>query len=125
MGIGFAIPVNRVKRIVDEVAKYGRIRQIWIGVLVQEVTPMIARSLGLEDTRGVIVSQVDDRSPASKAGMKRGDVIVEVNQVKIANFEAARKAIFGAQIGDRLKFGLLRQGKSKDVTVVVEELPQR
>jgi serine protease Do len=125
MGIGFAIPVNRVKRIVDEVAKYGRIRQIWIGVLVQEVTPLIARSLGLESTRGVIVSQVDEGSPASKAGMRRGDVIVEVNQDGIANFEAARKAIFGAQIGDRLKFGLLRQGKSKDVTVVVEELPQR
>ena len=50
----------------DEVAKYGRVRQIWIGLLVQEITPLIARSLGLESTRGVIVSQVDDGSPAEQ-----------------------------------------------------------
>jgi serine protease Do len=124
MGIGFAIPANRVKHIVDEVAKYGHIRQIWIGVLVQEITPLIARSLGLEGTRGVIVSQVDEGSPASKAGIKRGDVIVEVNGEPVVNFEAARKAIFGAEVGDQLKFGLTRQGKQKNVTVLVEEAPQ-
>jgi serine protease Do len=125
MGIGFAIPVSRVKHIVDEVAKYGRIRQIWIGLLVQEITPLIARSIGLESTQGVIVSQVDEGSPASKAGIRRGDIIVEVNKAAIGNYESARKAIFGAEIGDRLEFGLLRQGKSKSVTVVVEEAPQR
>jgi serine protease Do len=123
MGIGFAIPVNLVKRIVDEVAKYGRIRQIWIGLLVQEITPLIARSIGLEDTRGVIVSQVDPASPAEEAGMKRGDVIVEVNGQPIRNFESARKAIFGAEIGDRLEFKLLRQGRTKEVTVEVTEAP--
>jgi serine protease Do len=125
MGIGFAIPANRVKHIVDEVAQYGRIRQIWIGLLVQEVTPLIARSLGLEGTRGVIVSQVDEGSPAAKAGIKRGDVIVEVNDEAVVNFEAARKAIFGAEVGDRLEFGITRQGKGKDLTVVVEEAPAR
>ena len=124
MGIGFAIPVNRVKRIVGEVAKYGRIRQIWIGLLVQEITPLIARSIGLEDTRGVIVSQVDPASPAEKAGMKRGDVIVEVNKQPIRNFESARKAIFGAEIGDKLDFKLLRQGRTKEVTVEVTEAPE-
>lgn len=125
MGIGFAIPVNRVKHIVDEVAEYGRIRQIWIGILVQEVTPLIARSLGLEGARGVIVSQVDEGSPASKGGIKRGDVIVSVNDQDVRNWESARKAIFGAEIGDRLKFGLLRQGKKKEMTVVVEEAPAK
>jgi serine protease Do len=125
MGIGFAIPVNRVKHIVDEVAQYGRIRQIWIGILVQEVTPLIARSLGLEGTRGVIVSQVDEASPASKGGIKRGDVIISVNGEAVGNWESARKAIFGAEIGDRLKFGLLRQGREKEATVVVEEAPSK
>jgi len=125
MGIGFAIPISRVKHIVDEVAKYGRIRQIWIGIAVQEVTPLIARSIGLDGTRGVIVSVVDPGSPADKAGIKRGDVITSVNNEPIRNFESARKAIFGAEIGDRLQFGLLRQGKEKTVTVVVEEAPER
>jgi len=125
MGIGFAIPINRVKHIVDEVAKYGRIRQIWIGILVQEVTPLIARSIGLDGTRGVIVSRVDPGSPADKAGIERGDVIISVNNEPIRNFESARKAIFGAEIGDRLEFRLLRQGKEKTFTVVVEEAPER
>jgi serine protease Do len=125
MGIGFAIPINRVKRIVAEVAEYGRIRQIWIGIAVQEVTPLIARSIGLEGMRGVIVSQVDPGSPADQAGIKRGDVIISVNKEPIGNYESARKAIFGAEIGDRLEFGLLRQGKEKKVTVVVGEVPER
>jgi serine protease Do len=125
MGIGFAIPVNRVKRIVDEVARYGRIRQIWIGLLVQEITPLIARSIALDDTRGVIVSQVDPESPAEKAGIKRGDVIIEVNREPIRNFESARKAIFGAEIGDRLDFKMLRQGRGKEVTVEVTEAPAK
>jgi len=125
MGIGFAIPVNRVKHIVDEVAKYGRIRQIWMGLLVQEITPLIAHSIGLDDTRGVIVSQVDPGSPADKAGIKRYDVIVEVNKQPIRNIESAKKAIFGAEIGDRLQFGMLRQGKEKNVAVVVEEAPAK
>jgi serine protease Do len=125
LGIGFAIPVNRVKHIVDEVAKYGRIRQIWMGLLVQEITPLIAHSIGLEDTRGVIVSQVDPGSPADKAGIKRYDVIVEVDKQPIGNIESAKKAIFGAEIGDRLQFRMLRQGKEKNVAVVVEEAPAK
>jgi serine protease Do len=125
LGMGFAIPVNRVKHVVDEVAKYGRIRQIWIGLLVQEVTPLIARSLGLDDVRGVIVSQVDKDSPADKAGIRRGDVILEVNKEPVKNFESARKAIFGAEVGDRLEFSLSRQGKEKNVSVLVEEAPTK
>jgi serine protease Do len=117
--------VDRVKHVVDEVAKYGRIRQIWIGLLVQEVTPLIARSLGLDDVRGVIVSQVDKDSPADKAGIRRGDVIVEVNKEPVKNFESARKAIFGAEVGDRLEFSLSRQGKEKNVSVLVEEAPAK
>jgi serine protease Do len=125
MGVGFAIPVNRVKHIVDEVAQYGHIRQIWIGFLLQEMTPLLARSLGLEDTRGVIVTQVVKDSPADAAGIKRGDVIIEVNNEPVRNIESAQKAIFGAEVGDRLDFKVLRQGKEKKLAVTVEELPAK
>ncbi|HVP57254.1 MAG TPA: trypsin-like peptidase domain-containing protein [bacterium] len=125
LGLGFAIPVNRVKHIVDEVAKYGRIRQIWVGLMVQEVNAMIAHSIGLDDVRGVIVTQIDPGSPADKAGIKPYDVIVEVNKQPIKNIESAKKAIFGAEIGDRLQFKMLRQGKEKTVAVVVEEAPAK
>ncbi len=125
LGMGFAIPVNRVKHIVEEVAKYGHIRQIWIGFLVQEINPLIARSLGLENTRGVIVTQVDKDSPADKAGIKRADVITQVNKEPIRNIESAKKAIFGAEVGDRLEFGIVRQGREKNVSVDVEEAPAK
>jgi serine protease Do len=123
MGMGFAIPVNRVKVILDEVREYGRIREIWIGLLVQEMTPLIARSLGIESTDGVIVSQVDGGSPADKAGLRRGDVIIEVNGGHIRDFESARRAIFGSRVGDVLEFAIIREGDRRTVRVDVEEAP--
>jgi len=125
MGIGFAIPINRVKFILDEYTRYGKIREIWIGLLVQEISPLIAYSLGLESTEGVIISQVDPGSPAEKAGLKRGDVIVDVNGIPITNYDSARKAIFGARVGDELEFGIIRDRKYRKVSLIVEEAPER
>lgn len=124
MGIGFAIPINRVNFILREVRRYGKIRQIWIGLVVQEITPMIARSLDLDSTSGVIVAHVDKGSPAARAGIQKGDVIVEVNGIKIRNYDSARKAIFGSKVGDSLCFTLIREGKRKEVRLTVEEAPE-
>jgi len=123
MGIGFAIPVNRVKYIMEEVRAYGRIREIWIGLGVQELTPMLAHSIGLETSRGVLISQVDEGSPADKAGLKRRDVIVELNSQQVRNYDGARRAIFGAGIGDVLVFKVLRDGEEHVMRVEVEEAP--
>jgi len=124
MGLGFAIPVNRVRYIVDEVATYGRIRRIWIGLKVQEVTPMIARSLGLSSARGLIISEADPESPAYKAGLRRGDIIIRVNQEEAINYDAARRAIFGARVGDVLEFDVLREGEEMTMRILVEERPE-
>ncbi len=124
MGLGFAIPVNRVRYIVEEVATYGRIRQIWIGLKVQEVTPMIARSLGLTSARGLIISEADPESPAYKAGLRRGDIIIGVNREEATNYDTARRAIFGARVGDVLEFDVLREGKEATMRVKVEERPE-
>jgi serine protease Do len=124
MGLGFAIPVNRVKYIVEEVATYGRIRQIWIGLKVQEVTPMIARSLGLASAKGLIISEADPESPSYKAGLRRGDIIVGVNDEEATNYDVARRAIFGARIGDVLEFDVLREGEEATMRVTVEERPE-
>jgi serine protease Do len=123
MGMGFAIPVNRVRYMIEEVSKYGRMRRIWIGLGVQEITPVLARSLGLERSDGVIISQVDQGSPAERSGLRRGDVIVAVNGLRVANFESARRAIFGARVGDVLEFEVMRDGKPESFDVKVEEAP--
>jgi serine protease Do len=124
MGIGFAIPVNRVKYILDEVATYGRIRRIWIGLKVQEVTPMIARSLGLDSTQGLIIADADPESPSYEAGLRRGDIIIAVNGEDATNYDAARQAIFGARVGDVLEFDVLRDGKRETFKVKVKERPE-
>jgi serine protease Do len=125
MGIGFAIPADRVRFIIDEVAKYGRIREIWIGLLVQEITPLIARSLGLQSTDGVIVSHIDEGSPAQGAGLRRGDIIVNVNREAVRDYDSARKAIFGARVGDVLDFVIRRDGARRTISITVEEAPEQ
>ncbi len=123
MGMGFAIPVNRVKYMIEEVRKYGRMRRIWIGLLVQEITPLLAQSLGLERSDGVIISRVDGGSPAERSGLKRGDVIVAVNGERVKNFESARRAIFGSRVGHVLEFEVIREGRPMSFDVRVEEAP--
>ncbi len=124
MGIGFAIPVNRVKYVMEEVSTYGRIREIWIGLGVQELTPMLARSIGLEISRGVLISQIDEGSPADKAGLKRRDVIIKLDGQRVRNYDGARRAIFGARVGDVLEFEVLRDGNRHVMSVEVEEAPE-
>jgi serine protease Do len=123
MGMGFAIPVNRVKYMIEEVSKYGRMRRIWIGLLVQEITPILAQSLGLDRSDGVIISRVDEGSPAERSGLKRGDVIVAVNGERVRNYESARRAIFGSRVDDVLEFEVVREGEPRSIDVHVEEAP--
>jgi len=123
MGMGFAIPVDRVKYMIDEVSKYGKMRRIWIGLLVQEITPLIAQSLGLERSEGVLIARVDSGSPAEKSGLERGDVIVAVNGERVRNFESARRAIFGSRVGDVIEFEIIREGMPRSVDVEVVEAP--
>ena len=124
MGMGFAIPVNRVKYMIEEVSKYGRMRRIWIGLLVQEITPLLAQGLGLERSDGVIISRVDEGSPAERSGLKRGDVIVAVNGERVRNYEAARRAIFGSRVGEVIEFEVIRDGEPKSFDILVEEAPE-
>jgi len=123
MGMGFAIPVNRVKYMIEEVSKYGRMRRIWIGLLVQEITPLLAQGLGLERSDGVIISRVDEGSPAERSGLKRGDVIIALNGDRVRNYEAARRAIFGSRVGEVLEFEIIREGEPRSFDVHVEEAP--
>ncbi len=124
MGMGFAIPANRVKYMIEEVSKYGRMRRIWIGLLVQEITPVLAQSLGLERSDGVIISRVDEGSPAERSGLKRGDVIVALDGERVRNYESARRAIFGSRVGEVIEFEVIRDGEPRSFDVLVEEAPE-
>jgi serine protease Do len=116
VGIGFAIPIDTAKRAMDELIRYGQVRKVWVGVRVQEITPPLAQYLKLDDPSGVIVSYVDQGSPADRAGVKRGDVIKMVNGTAVEGVDQARRALFGAQVGDVLVLSLVRDGHLREIS---------
>jgi len=85
MGIGFAIPINMASTIKDQLIKTGRVTRGHLGIVIQDLTPELAESFGLDDHNGVLVAEVTQGSPAEKAGMKQGDVVVEFNNKPVEN----------------------------------------
>ncbi len=111
-GIGFAIPVGTAMRVMNEIIDYGGVREVWVGVRVQEIPEALAESLDLESRDGVIVATVEPGSPADVAGLRRGDVIRRIGDDRIRNFEDARRALYGVLVGDRLECVVERNGET-------------
>jgi serine protease Do len=124
IGVGFAIPINLAKRVLQEIRVHGRVRLAWPGMNVQPVTPYLARRLGYSEAGGLVVSRVDAGGPAARAGVKVGDRIREVNGRVIRSVEDAQRSIYGAQVGDRLKLRIERGGKSLEVDLTLAEAPR-
>src|SRR5439155_11859160 len=95
LGIGFAIPINLARRIMDEIVHYGRVRTAWPGMQIQPVTPYLAQRLGFRDATGLVVTRVDADGPASRAGVRAGDRIVRVNGIDVRSVDDAQRAIYG------------------------------
>ena len=123
-GLGFAIPVDVVRHVVDEIRRYGEVRRPWAGFTVRDISSFIAERLGLESREGVVVWSVDSGSPADKAGLEVGDVIRKVNGQAIRDSGDARLAITGAQIGDTLALTAEREGKTREVSFRLVEEPK-
>jgi serine protease Do len=124
LGIGFAIPINTVKRIMNEFVTYGRIRPVWVGVQVQEMTPLLALSLDLETTEGVLVSRVDEGSPADRAGVKHGDLLYAIEGKEIQSVDEAQRALADAIVGDEVTFRVVRRDETKELILRLVERPE-
>ncbi len=121
IGLGFAIPINRVKTIVAELKKNGKVeRNFWTGLQVQTVDARVARYFGLEKAEGVIVSDVERNSPASRVGIKPGDIIVEVNGEAVLNEEGILSLVSDARAGDVLKLKIIRDKKTMTIPLTLE-----
>ena len=125
IGIGFAIPVNMARSIMDQLLKYGSVKRGLLGVNIYSLTPDVAKSLNLEGQQGVLVSQVTDRSAAANAGIKPGDVITSINGQNIKSNSELRNAIGLSRVGDKVEVALIREGKPMHVTATITELPVR
>jgi serine protease Do len=122
VGIGFAISSNLAKRVTAQLEEFGTTRRGWLGVFIQEVTPDIADSLGIDDANGALVSSVNDGSPAEVAGVEPGDVIVSFDGKKIEKMRDLPRIVAETDIGAKVAVELFREGKAMTVTVELGEL---
>src|SRR5579872_5540713 len=120
IGIGFAIPSNMAKSVMEQLIKYGSVKRGILGVNVVTLTPDYADNLGLKDQQGALVSQVVQGSAADTAGIKAGDVITSVNGQPVKTGAELRNRIGLLRIGETVDIGLLRDGKAKHVTATVQ-----
>ncbi len=121
IGIGFAIPSNMMKAVMDQLVEFGEVRRGVLGVSIQTLTPDIAESMEISGKRGALVSQVMEGSAAEKAGIKPGDVITAVNGKAVEDAAGLRNAIGMLSVGDRLSIELIRNGKTRRVSATVGE----
>lgn len=122
VGIGLAIPMNMARNSSEQLLEHGEVRRGQLGVIIQDMTAALAEAFELDSQqKGVLITQVQEQSAAQLAGLEAGDIIVAVNRKIIDTASQLRNAVGGARIGDALKLELLRDGKKRNVTVVVGE----
>jgi Do/DeqQ family serine protease len=124
-GIGFAIPINKVERIVKEMLRAGEVRVPWIGLELQELSAALKKSFGFGGERnGLLVSDLHKGAPAEQAGIKRGDILMRVEEVVLGSVEEYRDLISEYTPGDRLRLRIFRRGEERTVTVQPSVFPQ-
>jgi serine protease Do len=124
-GIGFAIPVSMAKNILPDLKTKGKVSRGWLGVSVQDITEDIAKSMKQKNTQGALVAEVFKGDPASKAGIRPGDVIVEINGKKVNNSHELLLMIATFHVGDRIEIRFLRGNKLMAANVLVAERTDR
>jgi serine protease Do len=122
-GIGFAVPVNMAKQVMDDLIRYGSVKRGWLGVYIQPLTRDFAEAYGIEEENGAVISDVLADSPAEKAGLQRGDVILTVNGEKIKDHQEFVSRIRQRLSGEKVTLGIIRQKKKSDVPVTLGEMP--
>ena len=111
IGIGFAIPANAASKVIDQLINYGETRRGWLGVRIQEVTKEIAEAVDLKKAEGALIASVGEKSPADKAGVKAGDIILEFDGKKIDTMRTLPKVVANTEVGKKVKLQIWRDKK--------------
>jgi Do/DeqQ family serine protease len=121
IGIGFAIPSNMTRNVMDQLIQYGEVRRGLLGVVVQPIVSEIAARLGLSEVRGVLVRQIEERSPAERAGLRQGDVILTFNGIPVSDGNSLRNQVASTQPGTEVTLTIFRDGREQQVQVTLGE----
>jgi serine protease Do len=124
VGIGFAIPIDMAERIMADLIEDGEVARGYLGVLPQDIDESLVKALGLETRRGALVAEVSADTPAEKAGLLRGDVVVEVDGRAVTNANDLRNMVAGIDPGQEVAMKVLRDGKPRTLRVELAERPR-
>jgi serine protease Do len=122
-GIGFAVPVNLARNVMNQILKNGKVTRAYLGILPQDVTPAMARAFDEKEAKGVVVGDVTASSPAKEAGVQRGDIIQELNGKPVADSNQLRMTISMMEPGTTVKLKLIRNGSPRELSVALAEMP--
>jgi serine protease Do len=122
VGIGFAIPTNLAKGVVTQLKEKGRVVRGWMGVIIQEVTPELARSYGLGEPRGALIGDIDPTGPGVDAKLKRGDIVVKFDGREIKNWQDLPLTVANTEVGKKVKIVVFRDKKEVTLDLTVAEL---
>jgi len=123
-GLGFAVPINTAQEVIREVIEYGRVIVPWMGISYGDVTKEMAAAFHLPATSGVIVADVAPNSPAAKAGVKRGDIIVKANGKPVDDGGDLQRELRGKHVGDKMNLTILRGDKTVTASITLQEMPR-
>jgi Do/DeqQ family serine protease len=124
-GIGFAIPINLARHVADQLIAHGAVQRAWLGVTLDAVTADLAEGLSLPNTDGVLVNNVMDGTPAERAGIRRGDVIIEFDGQKVTDMQKFRMRVADTPVNKRVPVTILRNGRRMDLSVTLGERPEQ
>jgi serine protease Do len=122
-GIGFSIPINEAKGVMAQLISKGRVVRGWLGVVIQDVTDELASSFGVRERQGVLVADVMKGGPAEAAGLRPGDVVVELNRARVREVPDLQRRVAGVSPGERVRLVVMRDGARHPLTVTVGEMP--
>ena len=122
-GVGFAVPVNMARRVMEQLRKNGKVTRGYLGVMIQEVTPQLAQAFGLHNANGALVGDVTTDSPAAKAGIVKGDVITQLNGEGFSDSRELRLKISQLAPAATVQLKVLREGQERVLSVTLAELP--
>jgi serine protease Do len=122
-GIGFAIPINMARGVMSQILDHGKVNRAYLGIMVQDITPGISKAMNLKDMKGVLVGDVSPSGPASRSGVQRGDVILQVNGKPMEDSRQLRNTISMMDPTATVNLKLLRNGTPTEVSVKLGELP--
>jgi serine protease Do len=122
VGIGFALPINMAKGILDDLKQNGKVTRGWLGVMIQKITPELQESFKLASAKGALINDITPNGPADRGGMKRGDVITRFDGVDIASMETLPKQVASIKPGSSVKVDVIRNGKPITLDIQIDPM---